>query len=425
MKKLSVNGLCIAVALFTLPVFSEEEKGHDHNHNEKPHKQAVQTLEEHDHDQHAKDSLQKVDEHEEEGEHHEGEHEEEGEHDEHNEESGIKLSEAQIQLTGIKSEVITASLQTRRIYAPAEVKANGYTTYIVSPRVDSVVMKRHISLGEHIDKHQPLVTLFSAVIAQEQADYRINFAEYKRVKKLTSQVVSEKYKSDVTTRYEASLARLKAFGLTDSAITELSINKHSPLGEYTLEANQSGIVLSDNFQQGQRIEAGQSLIVLADESSLWVEASLSPNMQLALGTGTEAELVVNNTVFSAQIIQETHTIDPKTRTRIVRLLVKNKTHKLHSGMFGDVYFTYQTQQPVLAVPEGALMRSADGDWVVYVEENPLEFVAEEVELGRTLGTSLNPLREIIGLHSGEKIVTQGAFFIASEQAKNGFDPHNH
>lgn len=400
MNKLVVNGLCIAVVFFTLSAFSATEK--DHDHNEKPHTDTTS---------------EKTNEHIKEG----GDHEEA----EHHEENSIQLSTAQIQLADIKSEVIEAKLQTSRIYAPAEVKANGYTTYLVSPRVDSVVIKRHISLGEHVTKNQALVTLFSAVIAQEQADYRINFAEYNRVNKLSTQVVSEKYTSDVKTRYEASLARLKAFGLTEKAITELSVNKHSPLGEYTLTAIQSGLVLSDNFQQGQRIEAGQSLIVLADESTLWVEASLSPNTQLSLSAGTKAELIVNNVAFVAQVIQETHTIDPKTRTRIVRLLVKNTHHQLHSGMFGDVYFNHQTLSPVLAVPESALMRSADGDWVVFVEESSNEFIAKEVELGRSLGRQLQPSREIIGLPSGKKIVTKGAFFIASEQAKNGFDPHNH
>lgn len=344
--------------------------------------------------------------------------------DEH-EEAGVKLSSEQIALAEIKSEVVTAKHQNSRIYAPAELKANGYTTYVVSPRVDSVVIKRHISLGEHVSLNQPLVTLFSEVIAQEQADYSINFAEYNRVNKLSTQVVSEKYASDVKTRYEASTARLKAFGLTKKAIKQLSANKDSPLGEYTLEAQQSGLVLSDEFQQGQRMEAGQSLVVLADESSLWVEASLSPNTKLLLSAGTEAELVVNNATFTAQVIQETHTIDPKTRTRIVRLLVKNNNHQLHSGMFGDVYFNTLSHEPILAVPESALMRSPDGDWVVFVEEKPQLFVAKEVELGRSLGDSTQPLREIIGIASGQKIVTQGAFFIASEQAKGGFDPHNH
>ena len=40
--------------------------------------------------------------------------------------------------------------------------------------------------------------------------------------------------------------------------------------------------------------------------------------------------------------------------------VKNTQHSLHPGMFADVYFHFETEQAVLAVPENALTRSADG-----------------------------------------------------------------
>ena len=66
----------------------------------------------------------------------------------------------------------------------------------------------------------------------------------------------------------------------------------------------------------------------------------------------------------------------------------------------------------MAVPEEALIRSADGDWTVSVERPlPGEFKAVEIELGRGLGRFS---REIIGLDSGTRIVTKGAFFVASE-----------
>jgi multidrug efflux pump subunit AcrA (membrane-fusion protein) len=121
------------------------------------------------------------------------------------------------------------------------------------------------------------------------------------------------------------------------------------------------------------------------------------------------------------VIQEAHTIDPNTRTRIVRLSVENKDDSLHSGMFVDVNFQFNTQTPVIAVPETALMRSADGDWTVFVEDHPGEFEAMEVELGQALGI----YRQVIGIPANTRVVTKGAFFVASEIAKGGFDPHGH
>jgi multidrug efflux pump subunit AcrA (membrane-fusion protein) len=90
-------------------------------------------------------------------------------------------------------------------------------------------------------------------------------------------------------------------------------------------------------------------------------------------------------------------------------------------MFVDVNFQFDTQTAVIAVPETALMRGSDGDWTVFVEDHPGEFEAVEVELGQPLGN----YRQIIGIAANTRVVTQGAFFVASEIAKSGFDPHGH
>lgn len=339
--------------------------------------------------------------------------------DEHN--NGIKLSQTQMKLAGVVLESISPKLINYEVYAPAEIKANGYTSYLISPRVDSVVVKRHVSLGEHVEKDQPLVTLFSESVAQAQADYRIDFAEWNRVRNLRTTTVSEKEKSEAQTRYIAALAYLRAFGLSEQAIESLTKDNSSALGEYTLYAAQPGSVLNDDFQQGQRVEAGEALLTLADEDDLWVEARLSPNTLLSIPKGAKARVSVVGESYPAAVIQEAHTIDPLTRTRVVRLLVDNHAHRLHSGMFADSYFKFETAEPVMAVPETALVRSSDGDWVIFAQEAPGIFEPLEVKLGRTLGQ----YREVTGIDDGMTVVTDGAFFIASEQAKSAFDPHNH
>jgi len=280
------------------------------------------------------------------------------------------------------------------------------------------------------------VTLFSERVAEAQGEFRIANAEWRRVNLLGRKAVGDKRFVSAKTGYETSNSRLLVFGLSKEAVNslvEVASAKQTPLlGEYTLVANISGVVLSDDFHQGQRVESGDSLIELAQEDTLWVEARLAPNTSIQLPLGTKAQINVGGDVFDANVVQAAHTIDLKTRTRIVRLLVNNELHQLHPGQFADVYFLFKTEAPVLAVPETALMRSADGDWVVFVSENEDEyegeknaktetFSAKKVGLGRFFGK----WREISGIEPGSRIVMTGAFFVASEIAKSGFDPHNH
>ena len=402
MMKSKENALAILI-LFLAPV-SLMADAQEHQHDAQQETVSTESHDEEGHD---------------EEEHGEEEHDEEGEA--HGEDSeGIELTTEQMALGNISVQELHPMTMNYQVYAPGEIKANGYTSYQVSPRVDSVVLRRHVALGDHVDAGEPLVTLFSETVADAQAEYRIAGSEWRRVRELGRKAVGEKRYISAQADYEADYGRLLAFGLSEDAIKDIS-EKAQPLGEYTLVAATAGAVLSDDFSQGQRVESGQALMELADEGELWVEARLAPTSGMELPAGSKADVVVGDERFPAVVTQEAHTIDPATRTRVIRMLVANKAHRLHPGQFADVYFSFATDAPVLAVPESALMRGADGDWTVFIEEKAGVFKSHEIELGRSLGE----FREVSGVPEGSVIVMEGAFFVASQIAKRGFDPHNH
>ncbi len=336
-------------------------------------------------------------------------------------EQGVSLSQEKIKLAGIEVNAVFAKKHSNMVYAPGEVKANGYKSYLVSPRTDSVVINRHASLGEHVKTGQKLVTLFSETMAQTQADFLIASSNWKRANKLGRNNISERTLVEAENIYKGVYGKLVAFGLTKQAIEKISQQDSATFGQYALVAEREGVVLQDDFMQGQRIEAGETIMLLADETDLWVEASIPANKALNLVFGSPALIDLNGVKYQAKVIQEAHTIDPITRTRTVRLSVTNNGHKLHSGMFVKVYFQFESNNEVIAVPEEALIRSSDGDWTVFIEEQPNKFKAIEV----TTGQAFSEYRQVFGVESGMKIVTRGAFFVASEIAKGGFDPHNH
>jgi cobalt-zinc-cadmium efflux system membrane fusion protein len=354
--------------------------------------------------------------------------------DDHQEENLIELSQAQQDIAGIKTTALELQPLSEILSAPGEIKANGYTSYYVSPRVDSVVIKRHAILGEHVKKGQALVTLFSESVSQAQADYRIAFSDWQRMKNLSNEAVSEQQRLAARTKLVALTSQLKAYGLTEQALNKVIYDDNAPLGEYSLIAERSGAVLSDDFHQGQGIESGETIMILSDESQLWVEARLAPYNDVRLPIGTLAHLEIAERNYQAKIIQAAHTIDPITRTRIVRLSINNTDHQLHSGMFVEVKFSLSENNSGFAVPQAALMRSSDGDWQVFIEAEPNKFQAIEVKLGNKVlsdDKSQQKWQEIIALNNaqglaiGGKLVISGAFFLASQAAKAGFDTHNH
>ena len=236
---------------------------------------------------------------------HEGGHAEEREHEEeeghgheeesdggHEESTTASINAKQKELAGIEVATLESKRVDYEIYAPGELLTNGYTSYHVSPRVASVVLRRHVELGEHVTKGQQLVTLFSETVAQAQADYRKAFPEWERISGLGRSVVGDQRFNTAKANIEAARATLLAYGLNDDDIGALKASGVGSLGEYTLRARVDGAVLTDEFEQGQRVEAGQPLVTLANESELWVEAHLPANSDIVLKQGAEAEVRV-------------------------------------------------------------------------------------------------------------------------------------
>lgn len=350
-------------------------------------------------------------------------HHDEDDTDEHgyDESVAVNLSAAQQALADIHLETLTPMTLSERVYAPGEIKVNGYRSYIVSPRVSSVVTARHAGLGEKVKQGQPLVSLFSEEMIDAQSALQQTFVEWQRVSRLGQSAVGEKRFVSARTDYNAASRRLQALGLTPAIVRQIEQNQQYPLGEYTLTAQSEGLIMTDDFNQGQRIEPGQPLMLLSDEGHLWVEARLSAQNDLHLQPGDTASVMVGDIAASAVVTQESHTIDPVSRTRTVRLALENTGHRFHSGMFADIYFDGPATDAVLAVPQSALMRDADGDWQVFIADEDGELIPQTV----TLGPQYGEWQAVSGLEAGVTYVSRGAFFVASEIAKGGFDPHNH
>ncbi len=352
-----------------------------------------------------------------------GSHDEHGEPDDH-QEGVVTLSLKQMMAANIKVEQLQFKIVPSVINAPAEVTFNTYETSSITPSISARVIRPHVVLGEHVETGQPIITLSSVEMADAQGNLLLTDREWKRVKKLGRKLVSESRYTEAKINWELAKAKVKAYGMTDKQMNELLISKDFSRanGLFELVATHNGTILKEDYIQGQQVEAGHELIRITNETNLWVIAKVSPTVAHLISIGNKATVSFGKHVLAAKVIQRSHSLDKMTRTSGVRLAVRNKNELLHPGMFVDTQIETTTKSKALTLPESAVLRSADGDWQVMVQqENEGEFKAVEVELLRVS----NNQALISGLEAGTSVVTQGAFFIQSELAKSGFDIHNH
>ncbi len=383
------------------------------------------------HDEHGEEHHDEAEGHEDEhgDEHaHKGETEDaHGGHDEHGEEGVTRLSAEQMQIAGVVVKPLQLQQLQAVINAPGEVRFNTYKTASITPRISAQLIERHVVLGEQVKKGQPIVTLSSVEMAEAQSNVLVVDREWKRVKKLGRKVVSERRFTEARVKFELAKAKVRAYGMTETQIKELIDSKDFSRanGRFALLATTDGTVLREDHINGHQIEPGQELNLISDESSLWVLAKVTPSIASNINIDNNASVQFNGKTYPAKVSQISHVLDEITRTTGIRLIVENLNDALHPGLFVNTQIETSTRADAsmaLSIPEAAVMRSADGDWQVLVEQDEAgEFKGVEIKLVRVI----NGRAIIEGLKPGTAVVVEGAFFVQSELAKSGFEVHNH
>jgi len=394
MKTITISIFTLTL-LMSLPVFAEED---DHNHEEAGHAEKAP--------------------------------------DAHEEGGVIKLTPVQIKQAGIETEVMKHQPGLQAINAPGTVAFDAYKLADITSLIDGAIHVRHARLGDDVKKGQKLVTLTSSALAQAEADYLRAEAEHRKSKLdlerleglVKEKIISQSRFQQASSVHQAAHANLAAskaslasYGLSKKRIDNLINTKQ--YGQLTLHAPNSGTVMADDFRIGQHIAAGTRLMLIADESTVWVEVKLPQSQIAGIEIGRSAVVFIKGKEkqYPAKVINIHHQLDATTRTVGVRLEVENPEDALHPGMFVSAEIETGGGEAALLLPGQAIQRQGS-ELIVFVEEEPGHFERREIRTGKpSLG--LVPILE--GVKEGESVVVKGAFVLASELAKSGFELHNH
>jgi len=341
--------------------------------------------------------------------------------EEHDEDSALTLNAVQREMIDLKITPLRPQSLADSISAPGEVVSNAYRSSVLAARTDVRVLERFAVLGDHVKAGQPLVRLFSDELANQLSELRVSARELQLVTRLGDRLAGKQRAVEARATYLRDMAQVQAFGLSESEINQQLNSKSSQqLGEFTLRAPHGGVIQQDSFLNGQQLVAATELYTLVNEKEIWVQARLPPDRATGLRIGVEVSVTIAGEQYRGKLTQLAHSVDGVTRTRMARITLDNSDHQLHPGQFARVELPVGDAKPVLVVPESAMSRTPDGDWGVFIETAASTFEMKEVEVVRELPGA----RVIEGLRPATPVVTTGAFFLASEQAKSGFvDSH--
>lgn len=289
------------------------------------------------------------------------------------------------------------------------------------------VMKIDAHLGQEVRKGEVLAHLNSAELSEQQLTYLKALAQLE-LNKRNAERAKALFEADVIgaaelqrrqSEYKISLAetraaadQLRLLGVSEGTIARLG--KQGEVDSVTpVVASLAGVVVERKLLQGQVVQPSDILFSVADLSRLWAVAQVPEQQvgQVKVGQSVTIEVpALGNEKMVGKLIYVAQTIDPETRTVLVRTELDNHNGRLKPAMLATMLIE---ARPVdkLVVPASAVVRENDEEHV---------FIAEGEHAFRLVPVKLVPehggQRVVLsGLKGGEKLVVQGAFHLNNER----------
>lgn len=305
----------------------------------------------------------------------------------------LALDSAAIKEAGVVIDKATVRTLTDELKAPGEVKANAYSTVLVSPRVESQVLARKARLGDVVKVGEPLVVLSSVEVAATQGALIVAEQDWQRIAALGPQAVSARRYNESKVQRDQARAKLRAYGLSEGQIRGLlKAGSANADGSYDLLAPAAGRVTTDDFLVGERVEAGRTLFTLVKEDSVWVVAQMAPADAEKVKPNDAVRVLAHDASLTGTVIQRSHQTNESTRTVPVRIEVDNRKDLLHPGELVETRIAVGGTRQALAVP---------ADAIVLLQNQPTVFVAKSK-------TQFEPAPVVTGdTRDGWTVVTEG------------------
>src|SRR5712691_7705378 len=318
------------------------------------------------------------------------------------------------------------------VTVPGNVMPNAYKEVKVTPITAGLVTRVHVELGAVVRRGAPLVTVFSAELADYQTKYMsmsaMLEADHKKLER-TRQLVdigaaSRQDLEEITaaheahaTEVEAARLRLQLLGLTAEQVRGLT-SPSQIVTTIVVPAPITGVITSRSANLGQVVAMGQELLSVTDLSEVWVVGDLYEQDFKTVTVGSQAAITTPaypGLTLHGRVSYIDPRVDPQARTAKARIEVPNSDGRLRLGMYVTVSFTTPGATMVV-VPRSAVQAIGDRQ-VVFVSSGKEDgkFIQRQVRLGSPIGDNYSVLS---GLKPGESVVTEGSFFLRAEVLRN-------
>ena len=297
----------------------------------------------------------------------------------------------------------TASVEpfTHTISAIGSVVARPGRYAALSAPSPTRVARVYVTEGQRVAVGMPLVRFeqleFNAAAGGAEAALTAAQRAYERAERLAREGIVPR--KDVE-QAAAELAAARSASVTARRAQQLSVLR-SPV---------NGVVTRLSAALGASVDAGQTLVEVADPSAFDVVLSLGPNEAAEVRPGARVTLSAGErsggeSIGAGTVSTVAAAVDSGSRSVSIRVTMTTPRRALRLGesVFGEI--AVETRPNAVVIPAEALVPDEDG-YKVFVVDPHGTAVARSVKIG---GRTATKVEITAGLGGGETVVTKGAF----------------
>jgi cobalt-zinc-cadmium efflux system membrane fusion protein len=302
---------------------------------------------------------------------------------------------------------------------PARVQIDETRASKIQVPLSGRVTDVFVELGQRVKEGDPLFSVASPEIADLRAE-REKAAVDLEVARSTLERTQALVASRALPAKEELLARQQfedaevSMKLAGAKLDSLRVSSKED-NAFTVTAPRAGVLVEKNVLIGQSVapDAGSSLMVVADLSSVWVVADLFEAQATGVKEGAGAEVTspsLPDSRIGGKVAMVSAVVDPSRHTVPIRVSLPNPEGALRPNVYARVRFSTVQRSGAVEIPATALITDGDRQYV-YVQSRPGRFSRREIVAG--------PVREgrvpvLSGLAAGETIVHEGGVLLDNQ-----------
>lgn len=327
------------------------------------------------------------------------------------------------------TEVIYSELSdTLRVAGQIDFDEQSLTR--IGASVTGRVTQIQVSLGSVVDKGDVLATINSSELSSSQLAY-LKARSEKELHRRTVERAKTLFASDVISAAElqrrenefeiasaetrAAQDQLRVLGVSPQAIERLGSTGAIDSGSSVMSTIQ-GVVVDRKVATGQVVQPSDVMFVVANLNRVWAVAQVPEQQvsQVKAGQSVQIEVpALAHEKMLGKLIYVGQTVNPETRTVLVRTELDNKAGRLKPSMLATMLIE-SAPIPRVVVPSSAVVRQDDRDHV-FIEQSNDTFRLTPVKLA----AEQNNQRVVLeGIKPGMRVVSEGAFHLNNQRNLN-------